>query len=450
MSKLLSLKENISSKIYNFWQILRENLWFVPAIFCLVYFVITLGVYALEKHYFPELSLPNWIFSGTSEDAKSVILALFSSMITMATLAISITMVVLSLAATQLGPRLIRSFMNNRKTQNFIGLFFGAIVACFLMTLILYDLSADEKVPQLALSLVFTACFTNLFVLLAFVNHVAKSGIADKVILNVTNDLIDSLNRLTETENKNKTSLTAASKDKSWPKDFDSKKQTVCFKRFGYIQHINYEQIVKTAEEHGLYIKIAFKAGHFLLEGEKGVDVYTTVEKYSDKIEKAIRESFILGNKRTPTQDVEYSIRHLVEIGLRAQSPGVNDNFTAITVLDRLSSALAILFKKETPSEYYADGEGKIRLCAKRNDEADLIFSAFEQMRQSARQKPDIIFHLLKKLKVLCDLACTETQKQGLKHQLKQIEFDLKYMDTIVLDIEKLKLLCDELLKKLR
>ena len=145
------------SKLYNFWQILRENLWFTPALFCIAYFFATLGLYIMEREYFSDAILPQLFFSGSNDDAKSVILALQSSMITMATLAISITMVVLSLAATQLGPRLIRSFMGDRKTQNYIGLFFGSIVACFLLSSILHDKNPEQWVPKVTLNFILTS-----------------------------------------------------------------------------------------------------------------------------------------------------------------------------------------------------------------------------------------------------------------------------------------------------
>ncbi|MBI1301910.1 MAG: DUF2254 domain-containing protein [Alphaproteobacteria bacterium] len=434
------------SKMYNFWLILISSLWFVPALFCAAYFLITLAIYNLETQYFSDFYLPDLFFSGSNEDAKTVVLALLSSMITMTTLAISVTMVVLSLAATQLGPRLIRTFMSDHKTQDFIGLFFGSVIACFLITVILHNAGQDANAPRLTVSFVFAICFANLFVLLAFVHHVAQSSIADQVILRVTNDLIKSLDRLTFSEEN--PDRGRDDKDKNWPKDFERKKQRLYFNRCGYVQHIDYNNIVTIAEQYGLYIKINFKAGHFLVEGEDGVRIYPTKEKYCDKIEQEIRDCFIIGNTRTPTQDIEYSIRHLVEIGLRAQSPGMDDNFTAITVLDRLSSALAILFKKDIPPVWLADNNGKVRLWAKQSDEADIIFSAFDQMRHSAREKPDIMFHILKKIEILCDLAETECQKAGLERQLKEVEFDLQYLDGIVLNIEEMKNLCSELLEK--
>ena len=422
------------SKIQNFWLILKSSLWFIPAIFCFVYFILTLGIYVLEISYLDDIKLPPLFFNGGTSDAKSLAIALLSTMITMATLAISITMVVLSLSASQLGPRLIKTFMADRKTQTYIGLFFGAVIACFVLTMILYDAGPYQSNPRITITTVFAVCFANLFVLLAFVHHVAQSSIADNVILKVARDLAKAVERLT---NK-KVDFCPADQDgdgSEWPQDFEKKFERVHFERSGYVQHINYPELISLAQKHDLHIQIVFKAGHFLVQGENGVQIYPTADlKARDKkkdqdtyaqIDKAVRNCFIIGSTRTPTQDIEYSIRHLVEIAIRALSPGLDDSFTGMTVLDHMSAALAVLFQKETVSGVMADEEGVIRLNTKQSDETDILFSAFDQIRQSGRDNPAVTRHVLAKLLILASLARSDSQKAGISYQLDMIEFDL-------------------------
>ena len=434
------------SKIYNSWQILKGNLWFFPAFISFIYLCMTFGIYHIESVHFQDVELPSVLFNGSAEDAKSLAIALLSSMITMATLAISITMVVLSLAATQLGPRLIRTFMSDGKTKVFIALFFGAVIACFVLTMILHDATPKDYTPRITITAVFTMCFANLFVLLAFVHHVAQSGIADHVILHVADDLNESLERLTIKENEVKEEENI---DVSvWPKDFEKKRQSLFFERSGYVQHINYKSLSHIAAKHGLYIQIKFKAGHFLVQGEDGVRIYPK-NKFNEDVVSEVRDCFIIGSARTPTQDIEYSIRHLVEIGLRALSPGINDHFTAIRVLDHLSAALAILFEKNIPSQWKTDSDGHVRIQAKQSDEADVILSAFDRIRYAGRDKPDIVEHLLKKLKILTALAHTRPQIEGLKRQLNEIERSLSDLGKVILDTDRLKQMCSELQKNL-
>ncbi len=435
------------AKIYNFFQILRSSLSLVPAIFCLGFFVVTLGIYEIEIAYLKDTELPKILFNGSREDAQNVTIALLSSMITMATLAISITMVVLSLAASQLGPRLIKTFMADRKTQCYIGLFFGTVIACFVLTMILHDTNPEDYRPQITITTVFFMCFANLFVLLTFVHHVAETSIADNIILRVSNELIAALDRLTVSEYEYYKENEKGGDD-LWPEDFDDDRKRLRFSNHGYVQHIDYDQIAHIACEHDLFIEIHFKSGHFLVEGEDGLRVYPE-DKVDEELEQKIKNTFIIGNTRTPTQDIEYSIRHLVEIALRALSPGINDSFTAVSVVNELSAALSRLFQRKTPSEWIMDENEKVRIWAKQTDEADLIFSAFEQIRQNSKDKPGLIVHLLNKLKVLNELAKTDAEKKGIRNQLKEIEFDIKTnLKDNLRDVTAIETLCTQLLNE--
>jgi uncharacterized membrane protein len=98
------------NRLYNLWATLRAGFWFVPTLMAVG--AIGLAVIALNL----DAGLPEdtarqfWLHSGGPEDARNLLSTVFSSMVTMATLVISITMVVLTLAASQLGPRLVQNF----------------------------------------------------------------------------------------------------------------------------------------------------------------------------------------------------------------------------------------------------------------------------------------------------------------------------------------------------
>lgn len=436
------------AKLYNYLQILKSDLWFIPALFCFVSFCIILSGYYAETHYFSNLNVPEYFFQGSTDDAKSVIIALLSAMITMATLAISITIVVLSLAASQLGPRLIKSFMEDRKTKDFFGLFFGTVIACFVLTIILHSRTSEAVTPQMTISLVFGLCLVNLFVLLGFVNHVAQSCIADNIILKVSEDLMSALKRLTRDSKPFKKPEEAHDKV-DWPKDFDQISTDLFFDRSGYVQNIHYEAIVNFAAKHDCRIHIRFKSGHFLVRGEDGVRLYTK-SPLPDDAQNIIKDCFIVGEGRTATQDIEYSIRHLVEIAIRALSPGINDAFTAMHVLDQLSVAVAFVFEKETPSEHFYDEDGVKRLIARQVNIEDLIFSAFEQIRYNGSEMPSIIRHMVKTLRTLSGLTDSSDAKRALLAQADSLKTDLKSIDRHVADRDILEQDINDLIARLK
>jgi uncharacterized membrane protein len=75
-------------------------------------------------------------------------------------------------------------------------------------------------------------------------------------------------------------------------------------------------------------------------------------ERITRKLVKKLEDTFILGKERTEQQDVEFPIEQLVEIALRAISPAVNDPFTAIRCIDRLSAGLSSLAQRDFPTPY--------------------------------------------------------------------------------------------------
>jgi uncharacterized membrane protein len=145
---------------------------------CVVYAVATILLYMAEHAYISYHAEIPLIYNGNISSAQEIIKTLLSAMITMTTLVISVTMVVLSLSASQLGPRLMKIFMLDNMTKIYVGMFFGSIAACFVLTGILHEVQNEQALPRLTTSAVFLVCFANLFVLLAYVHHVAHLSVA--------------------------------------------------------------------------------------------------------------------------------------------------------------------------------------------------------------------------------------------------------------------------------
>ncbi|CAN0442687.1 unnamed protein product, partial [Scytosiphon promiscuus] len=147
--------------------------------------------------------------------------------------------------------------------------------------------------------------------------------------------------------------------------------------------------------------------------------------------------------------DIEYSIRHLVEIAVRALSTGINDSFTAISVLDKLSEAMAILFEKRTRSDKIIDDKGTKRIEAISSDEADIIFTAFDQIRYNAQTMPSVMRHLLKILKVLSEMAEKKSARSALRVQAEGVKQSLNSLKAYVPDHKQLEQQTEDLIKAL-
>ncbi|GAA0204891.1 DUF2254 domain-containing protein [Kangiella japonica] len=378
------------SKLYNIWELTRNSLFYVPVIISFCFIAGIIAVFLFELHYTELVHKIHYLYAGSIEDAKSILQTALSAMITMTTLVISITMVVLSLSASQLGPRLINTFMSSRVTQIYIGFFFGSIALCLTLLILLHDNSTFDKTPRLSISASFTITFINLFILLGYVNHVARSGIADTTINRVSCEIQQSLERLCTTDDLNDNKANQALK----PADFESNGRALYSSHNGYIQNIQYPTLLTLAQDTGLVIQLDCMAGDYLFKGQQ-VGIVYPANKITPEIELALFACIDVGENRTGAQDIEYSVRHLVEIAIRALSPGINDDFTAITVLDKLSGLLAQLMDSKLPSHIYHDESGQLKLVAKSSHKPEIFFRALSKIRDAGKQNPGILMQLI-------------------------------------------------------
>ena len=405
------------SKIHNWWQIVRESMFYVPAVMCGLYAVTSVAVFYIETEVAKDALSSLYLFRGDMSEARQLSGILMSSMITMTTLVVSVTMVVINLSASQLGPRMIRSVLSDNKMKFYIGCFFGSVCACFVLSGILHQLPDNADVPTLTLSYVFLASLVNLFILLAYVHHLAHLSVADSLVTKVHGDLLRHINQY-EGFNDTPDEL---NRKKDLPKGFDEKSGHLHSGKSGYVQTIDYEAVKSKAQEEGLVIELLCKAGDYIVKGSDVAKVHPESALNPD-IEKYISNAIVTGAQRTGSQDIEYSVRHLVEVGLRALSPGINDNYTAITVMNKLSSALAELFNKSLPSRVYRNGDGKLLAFGKVASQGDVVFEAFSHIRVAGSDKPDILSQLIRIMAKLIPLARTECAKDALMSQLKSLE----------------------------
>ncbi len=314
-------------RLFAFWDRIRSSLWALPLL--MVCGATALVFAALNIQLDVGGDSATWyLYSGSAKQAPQFLSNLVSAMITMATLAISITMVVLTLAAQQLGPRLIRSFMADKRTQVALGLFISTVV--YLLLLLRHTYGLDDSTPNLAVTVGTALVLISVGTLLLFVHHLAQSIIADNVIDRVGRQLDDNIDRLLPDKD---TTQAAA------PPDTAMRGAPIVLPVGGYVQAIDIGAIVDAAAEAEAFVALDIRAGQHAVPG--CVVGHVSPEGAAERLTKAIQAAVLVGHERTAIQDLEFSVHQLVEVALRALSPGINDPFTGIAALDRLTLSLA-------------------------------------------------------------------------------------------------------------
>lgn len=380
------------SRFYTLWANLRTSLWFIPTLMGIGAIGLAILALKLDSNVPGEQARRFWLHSGGPEDARNLLSTVFSSMVTMASLVISITMVVLTLAASQLGPRLVRNFMGDLRTQLVFGLFVMTIIYCLLVLRTLNSELDNSAVPHIAVTLGTALALTNLFALLFFIHILARSIISDTAIRRVDKDLRNAIQELLPYGGNGLVERRSA--DDALPEHFDDRATSLWLSGEGYVQAIQYEQLVDIACRHKAVVRLNFRAGHFVIRNLHKIEIYPGRQAGPD-LAAELQGAILIGAERTPIQDLEFAMRHLVEIALRALSPGINDPYTAIAVVDRLGAALAEVMLRKLQPEVFCDADGAVRVVGRASSFRGFVDVAFHQIRQAGAIHPAVIVHML-------------------------------------------------------
>lgn len=370
---------------------LRTSLWLLPTLMA----VAAVGLSAAATSADAVLAdhspakMPILVFVSTPSDARDVLSSLLTSMITMTSLVFSITMVVLSLAANQFGPRLIRSFMSSRHTQLALGTFIMTSVYCLLQLASVGSAmeSSPEAYPSVSFGIALT--FVSILVLVTYLHFLARSIVSETVIKRLGVEIAQMLSELDElAEDRNH------APERVLPEGFDQNARFFGLRTDGFVQSIDLSKLCEIAQKKDVLIAFSFSPGDYVITDGGGIGLFPA-RRWTEELEKQVCQAVVIGTRRTSTQDPEFAIRHLVEMAVRALSPGINDPYTAVAVLAQLSAGLAHLMRRALPSSVITDLDGELRIILPRPTYASLVGAAFNQIRQNAADKPFVIMHLL-------------------------------------------------------
>lgn len=386
----------LKALLLKYWDRLRSSFWFVPATMACLAAALALAAVALDKAVGDDwLERLGWSYSGGAEGASLLLGTVAGSMIAIAGTVFSMTLVAMSLASSQLGPRLLRNFMRDTANQVVLGSFVATFVYCLLVLRTIRRADEGVFVPHLSVSIGVLLAMVSIGVLIYFIHHVSVSIQADVVVARVGRELEEGIGRLFPGHlGQPGPDASIAPRDSGLPAAFEREARPVGAPEDGYLQLIDADALMTLANEEDLLLRLERRPGHYLVQGQTMVMVWPA-ERVTQALVERLNDAFVFGKQRTATQDVEYSFCQLVEIAVRALSPGINDPFTAVACVDRLGSALCTLAHGDMPSPLRFDAHGRLRLVAPGSTFAGIVDTAFNQIRQNARSNPAVLIRML-------------------------------------------------------
>jgi uncharacterized membrane protein len=342
-------------------------------------------------------------------------------MISVAGVTFSITIATVSLTSSQLGPRLLNNFMRDRGNQIVLGTFIAIFTYCLLVLRTIRSRDETTFVPYLSVVVAILLSIISLWVLVYFFHHVSQMIQAQNMIAGIGHDLEISIERLFADQAAKTPYQHELDKASDIPLDFDKNANFLAATTGGYIQSISYDSLQEIAEDHNLLLRLLYRPGDFVVAGSEIIALYPATVT-SESVAEEIYRAFTLGTRRLRLQDIEFSIDQLVEVAVRALSPGINDPFTAIACLDQLGATLSTMATRSIPSGYYYDDEGQLRLISKVVTFGGVVNAAFDQIRQHGKSDVAVMIRLLETLTVILTRTTSAEQRQALTRQAEMVK----------------------------
>ncbi len=401
---------------------LHSSFWFVPTLMLVL--AIGLSFFTIAIDQSQETSVIEnlgWAYSLGPNGSRAILSAIAGSMISVATTAFSITIVALQLASSQFGPRLLRNFMQDTGNQVVLGTFISTFAYSLMVLRTINGVDEDEFVPHIAVTCGIGLAIASIGVLIYFIHHSASSIQVDQLIKKVGHELDDTIDRLFPKSIGYSPNPQQTQSVENIPPSSERETCSIKSTNGGYIQAINDNQLMQIATENNLLLRVQQRPGRFVVKGSELIRVFPE-EKITKQLVAQINDAFVFGSQRTEQQDVEFSIDQLVEIAVRALSPGINDPFTAIRCIDQLNAALSHFAKQEIPSPYRYDDHSQLRIIAEPIAFADIADAAFNQIRQYGQSSVAVTMRLLEAITVIASFAHRASDLAALQRHAEMIE----------------------------
>lgn len=423
---------------------ISHSLWFIPTVSVILAAAAALGMVGLSDALGQDGSELPIIFNAGPDGARAMLQAIAGSVITVAGVTFSITIVALQLTSTQFSPRALRNFLSDRSNQVVLGVFMATFTYALLVLRSIH--SEDEQrgaafVPGPAITVGLILAFASLGMLIYFIHHISVRIQVTSIVASVANETLRTVAELSRWNQPNAEpgwqATDPAIAATAPPRGTVAMASTndvlvIRARKSGYLQLIDLERLVRVASELDGRYRLLVAPGSWVqaeapiatFEGRNGMPVDR------DRPTQTMRDSMVVSDERSQQQDATFGIQQLVDIAVKALSPSVNDPTTAMNCIDRLVQCLTAAGAAADPPRGFADDRGELRLEVPFPGFDELVPLSFDQIRHYGGATPALVIHLARSLTLLHAAlpddrhAILDTQARLLNESAERIEHE--------------------------
>jgi uncharacterized membrane protein len=389
----------------------------VQTVAVVVLFVVT---YSIDRAAYDGLiRFPPWVISGTADVARVLLATVAAAIITVVGIVFSITIVALTLASTQFGPRMLRNFVRDPGTQLSLGTFVASFCYAMIALVSVGGGPHGDFVPHLSITTTLILTLFDVAVLIYFLNHIATMIQLPVVIANIATKLVSEVTAMESADGFSVGTARGPSHDELLGLLAEDG-APIRTPRSGYLQVIRHDVLVKIAVKADAVVQLPYRPGHFMVAGQVIARVWPP--EAAGSVADRLALGHVTGACRTLPQDVSFGFDQLVEIALRALSPAVNDTFTGMTCVDWIADCLCRIAPLWHPQRIRRDADGNIRVIAFQPDFDRLVERTFDTIRQAAVGMPAIMIRQLDAIAKVIEQVPDRKRRTALIRQAEAIQ----------------------------
>jgi len=422
---------------------IQVSYWFVPLAMGLLAILLARVLLWMDTQV-PNavLDTGKYAFGGSPEQARTVMIGIASITLGTAGIVFSLLTVPLSVVVSQYGSRLLRIYMRDTTFQIILGTFMATIVYCLTVALAIPSSGVPYDTPQIASTAGLLLELVTVASLILLIHHIGKSLQAPNLVAAAGSEL----RSVVLSGRAGHIPPAGEQADvKSLRAKIAQEGDAVYAADTGYIQIIDTEAVLDLARKDDLVIQFTHKPGEFIQPGVLIARAWTPSGIRNEEVIDLIRQAYLLGNQRTPVQDIEYAVMQLVEVGVRAMSPAINDPYTAMTCLHQIGAGLALYVAQGERGCCTYDSDGRLRLMYEPATMGELLEAAFDMFRRASRENAKVLQALLTAIEQIAQNARQPEVRAELLQQVRLVEAEGRAGASIDWDREQISQRCTEL-----
>lgn len=368
----------------------RDSLYTIPTLIVVGCAGLALAAVYLDAIFGDTLAEWPVILGATVAGGRAIASAVAGATITVAAIVFSITALTTQMASSQYSPRAVGEFFEDPFQQSIIGLVVGTFTYSLVLLASLGSalLDGSRATPSLAVTICIALGVASAIGIVAYINHSLRRMQIDSVVRRIASSSIEAIERHLNERGNSGTIVEGR------PPESESRRLKST--RGGWIVKID-EQAILEALPPGSTARVDVRVGEAVSVNDRIITIWPDPGGSWHGFDR-LRRAIVAAHERSIDLDPTFGIRQLVDIALKALSPGVNDPTTAVDVIHHLKTPVRTVLLSDAPQRVFAGPDDRRVFLAGLPGRSDYVHVAFSEIRLAAQQQPYVLAALIEVL----------------------------------------------------